>query len=98
MEEEVNPGACFFRRKEAEAPYILSVHAENEVETHKVLRAHLPAYLTGNVDAVALGHRNRTRIRGLAHVPVAEACRIDLEGILQTPFGQSVAEDTFGKR
>jgi len=92
------PVPRLFRRKEAEAPHIFPVHAKDEVESRKVLRRHLPAYLAGNIDPVMLGHGHRPRIGRLAHMPVADGCRIDLEGIFQPALGEHGAEDALGKR
>ncbi|ANT49054.1 hypothetical protein A6B35_03440 [Mesorhizobium amorphae CCNWGS0123] len=58
-------------RQRLQVADILPVHPQDQVETGKILRPDLARCLSGNVDTVAGGDRDRAWVGGRAHLPAA---------------------------
>ncbi|OCJ45796.1 hypothetical protein A6U92_15155 [Agrobacterium rubi] len=77
---------------------IVVVHGKDDVKVLEIGRAHLPGFLAGNVDTVAVCDGDRTLIGRIARVPCARPGGIDHELMGDVLFFDQMREDTFRQR
>jgi len=84
-------------RPRPERRLVRPVHGENQVEAVKIGGLDLPRPLRRNVDPVARGGFDRTRVGRVALVPVAGAGRIDGDMRSEPRIDQHLAQNALGQ-